>query len=113
MPVTRQRIAQEIAHDLRSVERLLDQTLEAAGALAARLPAARLEAGIAATVGQSAFEHSGASFAHLIQARAGLIALHEELAGVGEKLGLEVHASGDLWKLPAALRIVSSERRAA
>lgn len=115
MPQTRERIAQDVASKLVEVETRLDEVIVAASALLATMPAARLQARVAASVGHDAMANTTNALTRLMGARQDFVSVHEDLALLRDQLGLRVIAGGDLWKLPAPnlLQIVANDQRAA
>ena len=80
--------AQVVADHLIAAERALDEAIRATAALACALPTARLEAKLSAVIGQEAFAGASRAMATLTDARAELVATHDALAGVRDRVGL-------------------------
>ena len=81
---------------LHATERAIDAAIMEAAAFTAAMPRARMEANIAAEVGQAAIERSAAAFAALIEARREIVAAHQELAAVKDQIGLRTVALGGM-----------------
>lgn len=95
--------ARQINDQLHATERAIDAAVMEAAALAACMPRARMEANIAAEVGQAAIERSAAAFAALIEARREIVAAHQELSAVKDQIGLRTVALGGMgYKGPKA-----------
>ncbi len=94
MPKTRNIAAQGIADRLFAMERAIDAAIASGGELAMYMPQARLEARVAAEVGQEALAHATGAIMTLVQARGQIVAAHKELANVRSQLGLRELAVG-------------------
>jgi hypothetical protein len=81
-------VAQEVAQKLGNVERSIDETLVAAGALIAALPDARVRARLSAVVGQDALDLVAQATVILSQARGKLVEAHHALAQTGQEIGV-------------------------
>ena len=81
-------VAQEVAQKLGNVERSIDETLIAAGALIAALPDARVRARLSAVVGQDALDLVAQATVILSQARGKLVEAHHALAQTGQEIGV-------------------------
>ena len=81
-------VAQEVAQKLGALERQIDQTLVAAGALIAALPDARVRARLSAVVGQEALDLVAQTTVMLSQARGKLVEAHHALAETGNQIGV-------------------------
>jgi len=96
--MNRSTIGEALSARLHAAEAAIDQALVDTAALAAALPAARLEAALAATAGQKAFDGAAASLSALAAARSHIVDTHQTLAALARRLGLEVLAVGQLDK---------------
>jgi hypothetical protein len=112
--------ANTVAEHLFAAEAAIDEAIRCAAALAGALPAARLESGLSATVGQEAFSGAGRAIATLTDARAELVRTHGALATVRDGVGLRNIAFGGGDKedptqppLFAQLSVVSDTRKQA
>lgn len=107
----RRNAAQKIADQLMASERSIDLALADVAGLTGAMPAARIEANIAAEVGQEALEQAAEVLVALVSARRKIIATHRELAGVKDRIGLREVALGGLVPKEAAdaggLRVVA------
>jgi hypothetical protein len=81
-------VAKEVAHKLGAVDRQIDQTLVAAGALLAALPDARVRARLSAVVGQEALDLVAQATVILSQARGKFVEAHNALAVTGNQIGV-------------------------
>ena len=91
-------IGEGLSARLHAAEAAIDQALADTAALAAALPAARLEAALAATAGQKVFDETAASLGALAAARSHMVRTHRALAALARRLGLEALAVGQLDK---------------
>jgi hypothetical protein len=96
MLTQRLKAGQDIANCLIAAETAIDQALASAATLAAMMPTARLEAGVAAEVGQEAMEFAAKTCASLFEARAAVVATHQELAKTKDAIGLRTFNLGAL-----------------
>jgi hypothetical protein len=96
MLAQRRKAGQDIANCLIAAETAIDQALASAATLAAMMPKARLEAGVAAEVGQEAMEFAAKTCASLFEARASVVATHKELAKTRDAVGLRAVNFGGL-----------------
>lgn len=90
----RHMVAAEVADKLFEAEQAIDEALTKTAALMGCLPAARLRARLAATVGQSALDGAVSTASLLSEARRALVTTHEELASTHRRIGLGRFASG-------------------
>ncbi len=81
-------VAEQLATQLFTTEEAVDTTLALMGDLIAAMPRARLEAGLAAGVGQQAVDRVLEAASGMANARRSLIAAHEALAEAKDKVGL-------------------------
>lgn len=88
--------ARQIAEDVRASENDFDLALAGNARLVARLLDARREAGLPARTGRTALDRALQAIAHGAQARASLLAMHDELAD----LNVRELAVGDLTECP-------------
>jgi hypothetical protein len=75
-------VAKNLAVQLFEAEAAIEDAYRKIGALAQALPQARADAGMASTVGQTAFHAVMESMAGQVQSRGAMIAVHEELARI-------------------------------
>jgi hypothetical protein len=109
-------VAERLANHLFTTEEAVDTTLALMGDLIAAMPRARLEAGLAAGVGQQAVDRVLEAASGMASARRSLIAAHEALAdakdqiglrrvtlvGGGDKTGADVPRTGHLREIKSA-----------
>lgn len=81
-------VAEQLASHLFTTEQAVDNTLALMGDLIAALPRARLEAGLAAGVGQDAVDQVLEAASGMAQVRRALIAAHQSLAEAKDQVGL-------------------------
>jgi pyridoxal/pyridoxine/pyridoxamine kinase len=81
-------VAERLANHLFTTEEAVDTTLALMGDLIAAMPRARLEAGLAARVGQQAVDRVLEAASGMASARRSLIAAHEALAEAKDQVGL-------------------------
>lgn len=81
-------VAERLANHLFTTEEAVDTTLALMGDLIAAMPRARLEAGLAAGVGQQAVDRVLEAASGMASARRSLIAAHEALAEAKDQVGL-------------------------
>lgn len=98
MPKKRLSVAKSVAERLFAAETALDHACASAGELHALLPMARLDAKLAASVGQDAFQQSAAAIMLMAQAREQIVAMHASLKEAGDSIGLGEIGYGDLIK---------------
>ncbi len=91
-------IGEALSARLHAAEAAIDQAMADTAAFAAALPVARLEAALAATTGQEAFDEAAASLAALAAARSHMVRTHRTLAALARRLGLDILAVGQLDK---------------
>jgi hypothetical protein len=84
----RRLVAHEVAQKLNAVERQIDQTLVAAGALLSALPDARERAHLSAVVGQDALAQVAQATVILSEARGKMVEAHHALAETGRQIGV-------------------------
>ena len=88
-------MANQVAETLFETEAAIDQALGKVAALAGLLPHARMESGISAVVGQSAFESIARSLTALTEARREIVDTHHRLVEMQHAVGLRNVAFGD------------------
>ena len=96
----RREMADEAASRLFAGERALDGAIHEVAMMCAQLPKMRLDAQLAATVGQEAFTAAAAAHATMVQSRAHLVELHHALSAVHTRLNLPPLAVPGLDKPP-------------
>jgi hypothetical protein len=77
-------VAINLAEQLFEAEAAIEEAYCKIGALAQALPRARMQSGMASTVGQAAFQALMESMAGQVQSRSAMISVHEELARLKE-----------------------------
>lgn len=107
-------VVRAVASKLHAAEEAIDNAIMKLAALNGELPAARLEAGLSATVCQGAFDSSAQALVALVQCRKQTIEAHAALYNTQRDMGLAAHAMGDGWKIFQAdesppLTLVQSE----
>lgn len=109
----RRHAAQEVADRLIAAEIAIDVALTRTAELVGYMPTARLNANVAAEVGQNAIERSAAAFTSLISARREIVQAHGELAETKDRIGLRTLAIGGLMPKAASaghlLAVVEAE----
>lgn len=110
-------MANKVASELHEAEAALDLAIAKVGVLVTSLPQALAAAKLSAVVGNSAFGHLQGAVAGLFAGRAEVVALHNELASVKDRMGLRnfvVVGTGDLGKLvPGSGSLVEADDIAA
>ncbi|PVM90829.1 hypothetical protein DDF62_08440 [Caulobacter radicis] len=86
--MNRRIVAEHLATRLFTAEEAVDNTLAAMGELIAAMPRARLQARVAAGVGQQAVDHVMEAASGLADVRRSLIAAHGALADAKDQIGL-------------------------
>ena len=118
----RREACEPVAETLFEAEAAIDAAISKIAALAAAIPAARVQAGLSALFGQDAVERISDTLAAMAQARRGIVETHKELAVVQKQIGLGAVAYGGDVQKPdpgfghvagANLRQVKSETAAA
>ncbi|MFQ3666564.1 MAG: hypothetical protein SNJ79_11140 [Sphingomonadaceae bacterium] len=100
MPRHRREIAARIAENLFDVENAVDTAITKASGLLGTLPVARIDARVAATTGQPAFDRVVAAIAALNDARREMCEAHRALFEVQQQFGLGEVAFGGLIDKP-------------
>jgi hypothetical protein len=77
-----------VAPELFAMESAIDEAILQSTRLTASLILQRRNSGLSAIVGQDAIERSSATFSTLIAARREIVATHEELGSLKDKVGL-------------------------
>lgn len=90
----RREAAAKVAEKLFDAEMSIDLAIARTAELLRELPTTRMAAGVAATVGQSAFDHTTRTLSALAEAREAIVAVHEELSTVHRQIGLGTFAAG-------------------
>lgn len=99
----RREAARQVVDALIALEDAIDEALTASGAFNAVLPAARKTAGVAASMGQQAFERAVAVHAALADARREIVETHQLLDETKHQMGLdEFFPFGDTRPKPPA-----------
>jgi hypothetical protein len=103
-------IARSVAERLFAAETAVDLAVARLGELNAALPLARLDARLAAEIGQDALESSTNAIVLAARTREQLVATHRRLKAASQDMGLETVNFGDALKAPAAdLRLVPTK----
>lgn len=98
MPKHRQIVARSVAERLFAAEEALDLAAARIAELNAALPLARLDARVAAMVGQEAITNSASAVMLVAQTRERIIATHASLKQASDDIGLREIGYGDLLK---------------
>ena len=109
MPRRRELIGQSVVDRLVAAENAVDLAVAAVAELAGFLPAARIDAKLAAEVGHGAFKNSATALHHLTCARASMIKTHKALKVTGDQVGLGEVNFGGLYGKPTALTPAASQ----
>jgi hypothetical protein len=102
MPAKRLIIARSVAERLHAAEKALDIAVARIGELNAALPLARLDAMLAAEIGQDALESSAAAIMLAARTREQLVMTHRRLKSASDSIGLHEVGFGDALKAPSA-----------
>ncbi|NML91242.1 hypothetical protein HHL26_19570 [Sphingobium sp. TB-6] len=102
MPKQRHAIAQSLAQRLFAAEEAVDLAAARMAELHAALPLARLDARVAAAVGQATIDSSAAAQVLIARTRAQVIEIHGSLKQVSDDIGLGETSYGDLLKVAVA-----------
>lgn len=100
MPKTRIETVQNVIDQLNAAELGVDNAFSEVAAFNAMLPQARLQAHLAAEVGQDALALASEALQHLLRARAAMVGAHQSLAEVRSDLGLDTVNFGGLGGKP-------------
>jgi len=102
MRAQRQAIARNVAERLFAAEEALDVAAARIAELNAALPLARLDAKLAATIGQEAIRHSASAMMLVAETREKIVVAHASLKETSDTIGLRELSYGDLLKAPSA-----------
>jgi hypothetical protein len=105
-------IAHKLAREVHEAEEAIDQAIAKVGTLMASMPQAQAQAKLSAVASDTAFGHLSAAVAGMLGGRSELVALHNELASIKDKVGLRnvVVGTGDLGKLvPGSATIAEAD----
>jgi len=102
MTAKRLTIARSVAERLFAAEKAVDLAVARVAELNAALPLARLDAHIAAEIGQDALESSAAAVVLGAQMREQMVATHVRLKQASDRIGLAEVSFGDALKAPSA-----------
>ncbi|AVA13648.1 hypothetical protein [Sphingopyxis sp. MG] len=100
-------IAQKLAKEVHDVENAIDNAILKIGVLTSSMPEAQAAAKLSAVASDGAFAHLQGAIAAMLSGRSSVVALHNELASIKDKVGLKniVVGYGDAGKLlPAKAR---------
>lgn len=94
-------IAKKLASEVHEAEAAIDVAIAKVGALMASMPEAQAKARLSSVASDAAFGHLNAAVAGMIGGRTNIVALHNELASIKDKVGLRnvVVGMGDAGKL--------------
>jgi hypothetical protein len=95
-------IAHSVARHLFAAEEAIDLALARIAELNAALPRARLDARLAACIGQDAIRSATGAAMLIAQAREQIITTHASLKSASDDIGLRATSYGDLLKSPSA-----------
>lgn len=96
--MTKDTIGQALAARLYAVEAAIDAALIEAAELTAMLPRARAEAYLSAVTGHKAFVEAAAMVGALSTARSHAVGVHQTLAALARRMGLDHLAIGPMDK---------------
>lgn len=112
MRAHRQAIARTVAQRLFAAEEALDLAAARIAELSASLPLARLDARLAATIGQDAVQSSASAMILVAETREKIVATHLHLKKASDDIGLRETSYGDLLKtseLPGAVGVSNAQ----
>jgi len=94
-------IAKKLASEVHEAEAAIDVAIAKVGALMASMPEAQAKARLSSVASDVAFGHLSAAVAGMLGGRTNIVALHNELASIKDKVGLRnvVVGMGDAGKL--------------
>jgi Zn-dependent alcohol dehydrogenase len=94
-------LANKIASDLHEAEAAIDAAIKKMGTLMVTLPEAQQSAKLSPVASDAAFSHLSAAIHGLMAGRSNMVALHNELNSIKDKVGLRnvIVGTGDLGKL--------------
>jgi len=102
MRAQRQDIAKNVAERLFAAEAALDIAAARIAELNAALPLARMDARLAAAIGQDAFASSASAMRLVAKTRAKIVDTHASLKAASDDIGLSDLSYGDLFKVSSA-----------
>ncbi|MBV9842107.1 MAG: hypothetical protein JOY99_11380 [Sphingomonadaceae bacterium] len=103
-------VAHEIGHQMAAAEVAIDEAITRVATLMARVPQARMEADLSATVGQPVFDHMGSTISSLTSGRAEMVKVHRLLETLRRELNLPVISYGDKPGGPAQITSEATPR---
>ncbi|MBB5707664.1 hypothetical protein [Sphingopyxis panaciterrulae] len=109
-------LAKKVATQVQETEAAIDAAIAKMGELVTLLPEAQAAAKLSPVVSDASFGYLHLAIAGLFDGRANMVALHNELSSVKDKMGLRnvIVGTGDLGKLlPPNGRIAKAGRIAA
>lgn len=109
-------IASQLAREVHEAEAAIDHAIARVGVLMASLPQAQADVKLSAVAGDKAFGHLHAAASGMLGCRTSMVALHNELASIKDKVGLRnvVVGIGDAGRLlPPSGSIAETETPAA
>ncbi len=94
-------LAHKVAKEVHEAEAAIDNAIAAVGVLMTSLPKAQAAAKLSSVAGDAAFGHLHAAAAGMLGGRTSMVALHNELAVMKDKMGLRnvIVGMGDAGKL--------------
>lgn len=94
-------IASQLAREVHEAEAAIDQAIAKVGVLMSSLPKAQADTKLSAVAGDKAFGHLHAAASGMLGCRTSMVALHNELTSIKDKVGLRnfVVGIGDAGKL--------------
>lgn len=94
-------IATQLAKEVHEAEAAIDNAIAKIGLLMASLPKAQADVKLSAVAGDKAFGHLQSAAVGMLDGRTSMVALHNELASIKDKVGLRgvVVGIGDAGKL--------------
>jgi hypothetical protein len=109
-------IANRLAKEMHEAEAAIDMAIAKVGTLMASLPQAQADVKLSAVVGDRAFGHLQSAAVGMLGVRTSIVALHNELASIKDKVGLRnmIVGIGDAGKLlPSSGSLVEADAPAA
>lgn len=102
-------IANRVAQEVHDAEAAIDMAIAKLGILVTSLPQAQAAAKLSSVAGDTSFNHLQGAIAGLFDGRANVVALHNELARVKDKVGLRnvVVGVGDAGKLAPSFATIA------
>ena len=94
-------IANKVAKEVHAAEAAIDSAIAAVGVLMTSLPQAQAAARLSSVAGDAAFGHLHAAATGMLEGRTSMVALHNELAVMKDRIGLRnaIVGMGDAGKL--------------